>query len=190
MFFPIIPFLENHFEVHVVKYSDEISVDDYVESALAQLPTSVPVSLLAESFSGPIAITLLADKRLNFLASVLSATFCKSPLPLLTRAANYLPERLISGNSVSIFFLDYFVMGRKSNPDVRQKLREVVKKVSPDQRRNRIKLVSKVDVTDKIKSIAVPLLYIQATEDIVVPANSGREILKHANKMKIEKVSS
>ncbi len=66
---------------------------------------------------------------------------------------------------------------------------EVVKKVSPSQRQNRIKLVSRVDVTDKIKSIGVPLLYIQATKDRIVLSDSGAEIMKHAKNMKIEKVT-
>ena len=44
-------------------------------------------------------------------------------------------------------------------------------------------------MTDKIKSIAVPLLYIQATKDRIVLANSGAEIMKHAKNMKIEKVA-
>jgi len=189
MFFPIIPLLEKNFEVHVVRYSDEVTVDEYVETALAQLPTNSPVSLVAESFSGPIAIILLADKRAEFQASVLSSTFCKSPLPFLTRASNYLPEKLFSSNPVNNVLLDLFATGSNSNPDVRNQLREVVKKVSPGQRQTRIKLVSKIDVTDKLKNIAVPLLYIQATKDRIVLANSGTEIMKHAKNMKIEKVS-
>lgn len=189
MFFPIIPLLERHFEVHVVRYSDEITVEEYVESALAQLPTNCPVSLVAESFSGPIAIILLANKRANFQASVLSATFCKSPLPLLTQASNYLPEKLFSSNPVNNVLLDLFVTGSNSNPEVRNKLHEVVKKVSPSQRQNRIRLVNEVDVTDKIKSIGVPLLYIQATKDRIVLENSGAAIMKHAKNMRIVPVT-
>ena len=189
MFFPIIPLLEKHFEIHVVRYSDEITAEEYVESALAQLPANSPVSLVAESFSGPIAMILLANKRANFQASVLCATYCKSPLPFLTQASNYLPEKLFSSNPVNNILLDLFATGSNSNPEVRNKLREVVKKVSPGQRKNRIRLVNEVDVTDKIKSIRVPLLYIQATKDRIVPTNSGAEIMKHAKNMQIEKVT-
>ncbi len=95
----------------------------------------------------------------------------------------------VNSNPVSNVLLDLFVTGSNSNPDVRNKLREVVKKVSPSQRQNRIKLVSRVDVTDKIKSIGVPLLYIQATKDRIVLSDSGAEIMKHAKNMKIEKVT-
>lgn len=189
MFFPITPLLEKHFVVHMVRYSDEITLDEYVESALAQLPANSPVSLVAESFSGPIAMILLANKRANFLASVLCATYCRSPLPFLTQASNYLPERLFASNPVSNVLLDLFATGIHSNPDVRNRLREVVKKISPGQRQNRIKLVNKVDVTDKIKNIEVPLLYIQATKDRIVLANSADEIMRHARNMRIEKVT-
>ena len=132
---------------------------------------------------------MLADKKVDFGASVLSATFCRSPLPFLTRASHYLPEKLFSISPVSYVILDLLVTGRNSDPEVRSKLREVVRKVNPRRRHNRIKLLSRLDVTEKIKRIDVPLLYIQATKDRIVHANSGAEIMKHAKNMKIEKVT-
>jgi pimeloyl-ACP methyl ester carboxylesterase len=188
LFFPIIPFLENHFEVHVVRYTDQLTFNEYVESAAKQLPNSDPVSLVAESFSGPIAISLLANKKLNFEASVLSATFCKSPLPFLTQISKYVPEGLFASNPASKAFLDLFVTGRGANLEVRNKARELLNQVSPRQFQNRIGLVNEVDVTDELKEIEVPLLYIQATKDRIVLADSGTEIKKHAKKMEIEKV--
>ncbi len=188
MFFPIIPFLEDHFEVHVVKYTDQLTFDDYVESAARQLPNNGPVSLVAESFSGPIAMTLLAKKKANFQASVISATFCKSPLPLLTQLSKYVPEKLFTSNPASKAFLKFFLTGSDANSDVRNKTFELLKKAAPSQFQNRIGLVNEVDVMKELKKIEVPLLYIQATKDRIVLADSGTEIMKHAKNMEIERV--
>jgi pimeloyl-[acyl-carrier protein] methyl ester esterase len=159
-----------------------------VESATKQLPNSDPVSLVAESFSGPIAISLLANKKLQFKASILSATFCKSPRPFLTQISQYVPEGLFASNFASKAFTDLFVTGRGANSDVRHKARDLLNQVSPNQFQSRMGLVNEVDVTDELKEIDVPLLYIQATKDRIVLADSGTEIKKHAKKMEIVKV--
>ena len=188
LFSPIIPFLENDFEVHIVKYSDELTFNDYLDSAKAQLPQDIPVSLVAESFSGPIAITLLANKNSNFQASILSATFCKSPLPFLTQISKFLPEKLFSSNPASNALLDLFVTGSDASQEVRRTARELLELVSPGQFQHRINIVNDVDVTEELREIEVPLLYIQATRDRIVPANSGKEIMKHGRNVKIVKV--
>jgi pimeloyl-ACP methyl ester carboxylesterase len=187
LFSPIIPFLEKHFEVHVVKYSDELSFDDYVESAASQLPAR-PVSLVAESFSGPIAIELLANRNLKFEASVLSATFCKSPRPLITRAAKYLPQKFFTSHPLSRLFLDWFVTGRAADAAVRSNAQRLLDQVSPAVFQKRIDLLNEIDVTPYLKTIEVPLLYIQATRDKIVLQNSGNEIVKNARRLKLMRV--
>jgi pimeloyl-[acyl-carrier protein] methyl ester esterase len=189
LFSPIVPFLEKHFEIHVVRYTDEFTFSDYVESAAAQLPKNGSISLVAESFSGPIAISLLASKNPIFQASVLSATFCKSPLPFLTQISKHLPEKLFSSNPVSKAFLDLLITGGDANSDVRKKARELLGKVNPKQFQSRINIINEINVSQELKDIEVPLLYIQATKDRIVLADSGSEIMKHAKNLKIERVA-
>lgn len=153
-----------------------------------QLPSNCFVSLVAESFSGPIAISLLAKKEMKFSASVLSATFCKSPLPLLSQMSKYLPEIVFTSNPVSNAILDLLVTGRNASLEVRNKAKELLETVSPSQFQNRVNIVNEVDVTNELKDIELPLLYIQATKDKVVFKDSGTEIMKHAKDVKIEKV--
>ena len=171
-----------------MEYTDQLTFGDYVESAARQLPNNSPLSLVAESFSGPIAIALLAKKEANFQASVLSATFCKSPLPLLTQMSKYVPGKLSTSNPASKAFLEFFLTGRDVSPDVKNKVYELLNKVSPSQFQNRIALVNEVDVIEDLKEIEVPLLYIQATKDRIVFSDSGTEIMKHAKNIKIERV--
>ncbi len=188
LFSPIIPFLENHFEIHVVRYTQERTFDDYVGSAADQLPQGCYVSLVAESFSGPIAISLLAKKERDFGASILSATFCKSPLPLLSQISKHLPEIAFTSNPVSKAVLDLLVTGSDAIPEVKSKAKELLETVSPDQFQNRVNIVNEVDVTNDLKDIEVPLLYIQATRDKIVFKDSGTEIMKNAKDLQIEKV--
>lgn len=188
LFFPIIPFLENHYEIHVVKYTDQVTFSDYVEGAEKQLPRGVPVSLVAESFSGPIAMSLLATDRSRFQASVLSASFCKSPLPFLTRLSKHVPELLFGSNPASKAILDLLVTGGNASPEIRSKLGELFDKVSRRKFQERIGLVNEVNMVEALKEIEVPLLYIQATKDRIVLPDSATEIMKHIKNIEMVKV--
>lgn len=188
LFAPLIPWLQAHFQIHKVRYSNETSFDECLDSAANQLPRGEALSLVAESFSGPVAIALLATKNPDFQASVLSATFCKTPLPLLTGISGYLPEVLFSSNPASRALMDLFVTGNDAQQEVRDKARDLLEKITPAQFQNRIGIVNEVDVTTQLGEIDLPLLYIQATRDRIVLADSGAEIAKYAKNLKIARV--
>ena len=188
LFFPILPLLRDRFEVHVLSYGDECSFDHYVASAAEQLPRQVSLSLVAESFSGPIAIRLLAEKKFDFGPSVLSATFCRSPLPMLSRLAAFMPEKLFGSHALSRVVVDSWVTGSAAAPELADKARDLLQRVGPGTFKRRIGIVADVDVSAELKTIGVPLLYIQAARDRVVFADSGAEILRHAQNIRLEKV--
>ena len=77
LFAPIIPLLEQHFDLTIVTYPDLDSFSDYIDCAQRQLPETPGFSLLAESFSGPVAMTLMARLPDQIGASVLSSTFAR-----------------------------------------------------------------------------------------------------------------
>ena len=176
LFYPILPFLEDAFTVHVVHYSDEVSLSDYVDSAREQIPDDEPISLVGESFSGPIAISLLADGDIQCNASVLCATFCRSPLPKLTNVTRLFPEFLFSTNPLTYMCQDLFVLGAGAGTELRQATRRTLSKVNPVTYRNRVKLINDVDVSQQLACIDTPLLYLQATRDLVVYEDSFDEI--------------
>jgi len=100
LFAPLIPHLEPEFELSVVEYSTQDSLADLVETALAQLPNKRNISLIAESFSGPVAISILAQGGALFGPSVLCATFTKSPYRYLAKLAKRLPVSMWDLDSI------------------------------------------------------------------------------------------
>ena len=188
LFFPLLPLLEPDFDVRVVHYRDEIGFEDYVATAEHALPTDAPVSLVAESFSGPIAIRLLADARFQFMPSVLSATFCCSPLPWLTGLGKRLPARLFRDNVLSRFALDVFTGGRGSDAAVRRKSHELLHSVGPQRFHSRIGLLDEIDLCHRVAEIDVPMLYIQAEQDRIVPKRCARSIEAAARRLTLARV--
>ena len=81
MFGPILPFLEG-LDPRVVRYPAELtSYPDCLAFARAQLPLDRPFLLLGESFSGPIAIALAAERPEGLQGLVLCVTFARNPSP-------------------------------------------------------------------------------------------------------------
>src|SRR5687767_13530285 len=67
-----------------VRYDAERSLEDYIDTVTRILPQENAV-LVAESFSGPVALSLLARHPTRIKCAVLCATFAVSPFRSLTR---------------------------------------------------------------------------------------------------------
>jgi len=168
LFEPIIPYLEHKFEISIIAYSSQHSFLKLVEYARSQLPSNNNISLVAESFSGPVAISMLAQDNVSFGPSVLCATFTKSPYKLLADLAKHLPESVYDLDSINQIALDLFGINKTTTKDVRNQVLDALKKTGPKTLKARIKILSELDVSDEIANIQVPLLFIQAEQDKIV----------------------
>lgn len=141
---------------------------------LAELPTDEPYVLLGESFSGPIAISIAARRPSHLRGLALCCTFAKNPRPAfgsLRGLVSLLPGR------PPLPLLEYFLSGRFSTPALRDALARALAQVSTSALRARMKEVMGVNVIDSLRSVAVPVLYLRASEDRLVPAAASRLVL-------------
>src|SRR5262249_36681451 len=74
LFAPFLPELDHAFKPHVIAYPTE-----EVMPQESELPRE-PFAIVAESFSGPIALSIVVRPPPNLLAVVLVATFVESPM--------------------------------------------------------------------------------------------------------------
>ncbi len=83
LFAPLLGELDPRISPWVVPYpADEpLSYDELLPLVRRALPSGEPFFLLAESFSGPLAIKLASEAPGNVRALVLVSTFIKNPLP-------------------------------------------------------------------------------------------------------------
>ena len=168
LFAPIIPLIEPHFDLVIVTYPDLDSFSDYVECAQNQLPERPGFSLLAESFSGPVALALMAQRREQIGASVLSTTFARSPLPSLTRMAKYVPEKTFSIGALNEFCLDVYAIDNQDFSETQPLPLNVTEQLDGTVLKHRISVLSRIDVSALLSSIEVPILYLRAVRDRIV----------------------
>ena len=174
LFAPIIPFLEPHFELTIVTYPDLDSFSDYVDCAQNQLPSTPGFSLLAESFSGPVALALMAQQPGRIGPSILSATFARSPLAALTRMASYVPEQIFSIGALSEFCLDVYASNDEDFSETQPLPLNVTEQLDGALLKHRISVLSRIDVSALLPGIEVPILYLRARRDRIVAESDAR----------------
>ncbi len=179
LFAPIIPYLESQFDLVMVTYPDLNSFTDYVECAQYQLPETPGFSLLAESFSGPVAMALMANQPGQIGPSVLSATFARSPLPALTRMASYVPEQIFSIGALNEFCMDVYANNDEDQSETQPLPLNVTEQIDGALLKHRISVLSRIDVSALLPQIEVPILYLHAVRDRIASESDAKMIQEY-----------
>jgi len=141
------------------------------------LPKSEPYVLVAESYSGPIGISIAATRPPGLVGLVLSTTFLNCPRPYLGQLRLLLrvlpPIRVPAAPFVPL------LLNGRSTPEARHLLRMVLNLASPKAMLSRLNDVATVNVAAEAHSIEVPTLYLRAKADRVVPASAGDTVKRH-----------
>lgn len=180
MFQPLLQALPADIKTIVVSYPTT-EVMDYaalVELASAYIPKSAPYILLGESFSGPVAIQLAANAGTQLKGLILSGSFARNPRPMLSKLSFLVPT--IAINQFWLPMVSRLVMGGFNNQRIYTMLGKAFSMVSPIVLRARLNEAIKVDFSDKLANIKVPILYLRARHDRLVPASASRLILNLA----------
>jgi pimeloyl-ACP methyl ester carboxylesterase len=173
LFAPLITALSEDIEVIVVSYPRDI-VLDYAELegiVRSHLPTDRPYYLLAESFSGPIGISLAAARPPGLAGLILCASFARTPLPWLAALRPLFP--LVPVKAIPTRLLAFFVLGRFSSPARCRELTAAVAELPARVLRGRAISALTVEVTTLLTELKTPLLYLRASEDRIVPASAA-----------------
>ena len=131
--------------------------------------------VLAESFSGPLALMLAAVEPPGLRGIILCASFIRFPLSA--------PFRLIAAATQPICFrlaptwiARWALMGNHGTAHLNRLFATATATVSPTTMATRARAIANVDVTAELRSCRVPLLYLSGQNDRVVGPNCLSEI--------------
>jgi pimeloyl-[acyl-carrier protein] methyl ester esterase len=165
-----------HLEAVNYPAEESFSYSQLLEVVQSFVPASDPYFLLAESFSTPLAIQFAATNPANLKGLILCAGFASSPLTGPSRLAASLFAPLVFGLPVFGFAMDRFLIGPNPPELLHAAVRAAVSSVSPNILAARLRAVLCCDRRQHLSRIQVPMLYIQATNDMVVPKSCLDEI--------------
>ncbi len=160
----------------VIAYPATVALDyaGLADFARTQLPCDRPYYLMGESFSGPVAITLAAERPPGLCGLILSCTFARNPVPMLRGARALIPLLPVSHHLAPA--LMPFLLGLRSPAALRTAVRAALTMVTPAVLKARMRAVLDVDVGAQLLAVDVPVLYLRAAQDRVVSAASLQHI--------------
>ena len=177
LFAPLVEAFGLSVETIVVSYpcDRKLGYEELLPFVMEALPRDSPFALLGESFSGPLALMAAAERPAGLTGIVLSASFVRSPYPWLPAWAGHLgayPLLRIAPDSALFSIL----LGNFSTPALRALLQRARAVVSAGILAHRIGCALQIDMTRELAECHVPILYLKARHDLVVPAHNAAAI--------------
>lgn len=187
-FEPLIEALPDGFDAIVVRYPGDQPLDypGHVAFVNSQLPSGQPFVVVAESFSGPVAIMLAEKYPPGLLGVVLCATFAVNPHPALHGLRGLIP--VLPVHSFPMSFLAWLLLRDEANPAWASRIKAALRRSSAAAIRARLASVLAVNVLPALGRIEAPMLYLQSSHDLMVPASSLRRIQETARSIEVRRI--
>ena len=142
-------------------------IDDIV---VPSLPTEEPFVLLAESFSGPIALAVAQRGFPSLVGLVLVVTFAEPPESILLSLTKLLPVTWILSAPIPCWVAHKVMLGGRPVRGDQDALCRVIKLVQPSVLSARLREVRELRLAKK--SIDLPAIYIRAADDNLLPPDA------------------
>jgi pimeloyl-[acyl-carrier protein] methyl ester esterase len=163
---------------HALSYRE---LTDFVRE---RLPADEPWFLLGESFSGPVAIALAAERPNGLLGLILCATFARNPFPITTGLHGL--TSLVPMNTFLFSVAGPLLRGGHALPEPSVILEHIPASVL----RARLREVLRVDYATRMEEVSVPVLYLQARNDHIVPASAARHLATHCPALQVRRFNA
>ncbi len=177
LFAPFQSLLEADERSVVMSYprQEPLGYDALEERVRAALPSQGPFLVLAQSFSGPLAIRLAARPPAGMLGLALVATFAHPPRPWPIWLARLLLPAILRLPPWG-FVLRALLLGSRAEAPLVRKLQTTIRSVHPRVLTARLLQALSVDERQALASCQLPVLYVAARHDRLVPARVGHEL--------------
>ncbi len=188
VFEPLLEHLPGTIDPIMVRYPDDkpTSFQEHIDFARAQLPKDKPFVLLAESFSGPIGLQLIADPPTNLAGVIFVATFERYPKPFLLDLARLLPQGLLLKLFVTNLICRFFCLG-SAGRDAVVLFQKVLASVKLSVLSQRLKILAELPPPPEA-GFGGPCLYLQASHDRLVPERAAARLQRHLPQMQLEQI--
>ena len=158
----------------VVSYPTDqcFSYEELEKRVVAALPIGTYV-LMAESFSGPVAISLASRRPLGLRGVVLCNSFVTGPAP---RGLQWFARAFQLGASPR--FLRSLLMSSDCPASLVATVSEAIRSVRLEVLRQRLREVSRVDMSLALRACEVPILYLMGAGDRLLGKRGLEQITK------------
>lgn len=150
---------------------EALSYNELADHVARNLPVGEPVVVIAESFSGPVALALAV--RRPVAALVLCDSFVAAPR---WRPLRWFIWPVFFELRLPRFLVRRYMVGEAADDALVDHVAEVVASVPGSVLAARLRCVLNTDEVGSFARCTVPTLYIRATEDRLVPESASRRM--------------
>ena len=164
---PVKAALAPRFAVHVVSYppDEKLNYRQLMPFLERAIPRSEPYAIVAESFSGPLAIEHASTRPTNLKGLVLCASFVANPLPQGLRWLRILARESLFCRSARMWLTRHFLLGTDCPSELVESVSAAIQGVHPAVLAYRLRLILDSNASDQLRSVEVPVLYIAGARD-------------------------
>lgn len=177
LFGPLAAALSPNHRTTVIRYRDERTFDDHVDTVSAALPEQ-GATLIAESFSGPIALALMARNPAKIQRAVLCATFVESPFRTLTKLARFVPPAAFGLHIGQRAILRQFCLDDRCDPALMDQALAVARSMPAAAVAARLNVLAELQVHTLCRNIRTPILILRATGDRLVSPSRYKQLIE------------
>lgn len=166
--------LEPQAQVRVISYPSDryLGYSELAELVVDQTRLGT-YAIVAESFSGPVAVIVGARRPAGLRGIILSASFVVPPAPKWLKAV---PFELLIQFGIPRALLRHFLLDSRSAAQLATVVATAIASVSPSVLAARIREVLSSDASDALRSCAVPIVALSAIGDRLVGSRGLRGI--------------
>jgi pimeloyl-ACP methyl ester carboxylesterase len=175
LFEPFIKLLPTGFDARVVSYPEDtyLTYQELAERAASFIPLDEPYLIVAESYSGPVAI-LLAARRLGQLrAVVLVASFVSPPRGRFGSCASRFVPVAFFRVAAPAWILRRLLLDRAASPEVVASVRKAVAGVKPDVLSRRLRDALSADFAPLLADCAARIVCLAPDADRLLGEGSS-----------------
>jgi pimeloyl-ACP methyl ester carboxylesterase len=170
------------YPTHVIQSYEEI-----ISNVEAMLPrTGEDFAILAESFAGPVALSLAQKGIPGLRALILVVSFAATPRHFLLQLTRYLPMDRLLGLPVPRRFARRLMLGGSAPEGTLDKLFEVFYMISPEVLASRLDEMRKLTLHQEV--LDMPAMYIQATDDLLLPDNALNDVKAFLPQIEVHRI--
>ena len=156
----------------VIEYPNDMSLDyaQLADLVFRRLPSNRPFVLLAESFSGPIALSIAQCNPPHLKAVILVASFAQNPRPIVRSFAWLL--RMLDITRKPKWLLRLLLLNRATPSALVDRVSFAIDQVDSKVLRHRLAELLRLKPPQHVGAMQLPVLYLQASRDRLVPASA------------------
>ena len=191
LFDEVMKHLPEGIDAVVVRYPKDVasSAAELVRLVDAALPADGQYVIVAESFSGPLALRAISSHRSSPVALVLCSSFGRSPISRAASALMSLIAPAARHCQIPRWLIRRYLVGDDRDRLVHQ-FRSALAVLSGKALSSRFKTLGEFTDAFVPRSLAVPILYIRATQDRLVHKRDLAWIQGRYAKLTVQEVES